>query len=1060
MKEKSKRKSLLKRIATSAVAVACMFSLAQPFGSVLKAEAIYPDPVSTTPMDVQGFPSTDEVVTQAAQLLGAPYKWGEKGCDLTTLYSTNKTLYSAATTKSKGVDCSGLVFWTLATMGYYTEGFAAGNAWANSPVPYDTNGWFTASPTYPSPKKIGYKNGTVDIPPVEVTYQKSVSVPSSQPSDKTKWWQMSNGETIAEGSIVMGQDPNANPNEDHSHAWIYIGEFANKDAVVNYLHNVCGVDTEIAEANTYDETGDTHWRIEATNREINGKKIGVAVTNSFSTGKSTTGAFNVNSFKFTQQKGNLVINKKIKPVEGGEFAADSNHTTRYSEIKFALKVKNVEGLTAGKYVQLTKVKDGEYTVDSTPALLDSATENGAEAAVGANGTIKIQNLEAGTYTLVETTKITFLNNAEEQDVVITKDNTTNAASYEVINEQKRGNVEVIKYSADIDNTRDPEINANVLENATFIIENTTETAERRYVNATGSNGDYAFHGMYGAKGSATEFKLAKVDENGRFIVRNLPMYNEDGETLAKYKITETKTDSKFVISNATVDVQFANHNETVTKEIVNVKAPTSFDVTKEFILGTVGAGQASDKMYGEIKFVVKNSAGKYLVMDGSAANGYTFNSYTDSEASATVMNLDKTTHKATLGGLREDTYTVVEKVDVAKYVAKQGTVDVQSTVDGANVAKLINNELTGGFEVRKTTESMKNISGIKFRITGTTVTGRTVDTTTSGTDESGYLKVTGIPYGTYTITELANNNNDEYYIFPEPQSITINQPFNEDTSVKEFKNELRSGKVAFEKKNPSGMKLAGFEFTIYAEEDIYEGDQIAENLLYSKGDAIEVMTTGENGEGETSAVLPYNYKYKLAETKAVAPYNNDSEPVIFTLVEVDRQSAYVVDGQDGTANEPLNMLTFTNSQQQGKLTIYKIDAKDNKTFLSGAEFDVIANDDILVDGEVKFKKGETVAHGATGNDGVATFELYTGYKYSLKETKAPEGYTLNSDLTEIDMSYEPNLLYTETEVSIKNSEVPKTGNNVSATPVIFAGIGAVVALGAIIIIARKKKSTK
>lgn len=118
--------------------------------------------------------------------------------------------------------------------------------------------------------------------------------------------------------------------------------------------------------------------------------------------------------------------------------------------------------------------------------------------------------------------------------------------------------------------------------------------------------------------------------------------------------------------------------------------------------------------------------------------------------------------------------------------------------------------------------------------------------------------------------------------------------------------------------------------------------------------------------------------------------------------------------------EPRTMLRFTNCQQKGTLTISKVDEKNEKLFLSGAEFDVIALEDIIIGGEVSFKQGDIVAHGVTGTEGKTRFKLYTGFKYGLKETKAPAGYILDSKITEVDMTFEPNLVYIEKEVSISN----------------------------------------
>jgi len=85
------------------------------------------------------FPTADEVIAQAATLLGSPYGWGFKGYT-GAYYQGSYSPLSLDTVRSQGVDCSGLIYYTLTHLGYSTSGFS----W-NNPVPVDTPHWLSVN---------------------------------------------------------------------------------------------------------------------------------------------------------------------------------------------------------------------------------------------------------------------------------------------------------------------------------------------------------------------------------------------------------------------------------------------------------------------------------------------------------------------------------------------------------------------------------------------------------------------------------------------------------------------------------------------------------------------------------------------------------------------------------------------------------------------------------------------------------------------------------------------------------------------------------------------------
>lgn len=90
------------------------------------------------------------------------------------------------------------------------------------------------------------------------------------------------------------------------------------------------------------------------------------------------------------------------------------------------------------------------------------------------------------------------------------------------------------------------------------------------------------------------------------------------------------------------------------------------------------------------------------------------------------------------------------------------------------------------------------------------------------------------------------------------------------------------------------------------------------------------------------------------------------------------------------------------------LVVKKVDGKDNKTLLSGAEFKLYKVEKIEKEnGKVEEKetqitnlKSMTNGTYTTGNDGVVTFDGLDVGTYRLEEVKAPKGYTLLKDKIE------------------------------------------------------------
>ncbi len=121
-------KNKIRKIGAGFMAGLCAFSmLGTNVGNAVQTKA-----ANTITVENSAFPTADTVIAQAAELLGSPYGWGFKGYT-GVYYQGSYSPLSLDYVRNQGVDCSGLIYYTLTHLGYKTSGFS----W-NNPVPVDT----------------------------------------------------------------------------------------------------------------------------------------------------------------------------------------------------------------------------------------------------------------------------------------------------------------------------------------------------------------------------------------------------------------------------------------------------------------------------------------------------------------------------------------------------------------------------------------------------------------------------------------------------------------------------------------------------------------------------------------------------------------------------------------------------------------------------------------------------------------------------------------------------------------------------------------------------------
>ncbi len=278
-----------------------------------------------------------------------------------------------------------------------------------------------------------------------------------------------------------------------------------------------------------------------------------------------------------------------------------------------------------------------------------------------------------------------------------------------------------------------------------------------------------------------------------------------------------------------------------------------------------------------------------------------------------------------------------------------------------------------------------------------------------------------IPAGKYTLKELAapagyKKGSDVPFEVPNDKAVTVEMKDERAfyTGITVTKKDADSGNIAG----------AGFEFGIYAENDILDGSNTP-YAGYEKGKLIEKSVTGTDGKASfTKSLYPGNYVIK--ETKAVPGYKLNSTDVIhFEVTEKAPQS------ETGDWTCEVNVLegdttfTFMDEPDLIPLKVTKKDAKSGSLAGAGFVFELYAENVADGSGKVRagYEKGKLIDTLTTDETSTAVSkDLYAG-TYSLKEVVRIARYELNTNVYTIDVK--PNGTIKTVEYTVKDEPFKK-----------------------------------
>lgn len=266
------------------------------------------------------------------------------------------------------------------------------------------------------------------------------------------------------------------------------------------------------------------------------------------------------------------------------------------------------------------------------------------------------------------------------------------------------------------------------------------------------------------------------------------------------------------------------------------------------------------------------------------------------------------------------------------------------------------------------------------------------------TDSHGFAKSKSMPYGLYVVHQTKGAAGQK---FVPDFSVFISE--HGKTYYFILNNPTFTSLIRFEKKDLESGKIIPLAGTAVKIRNTDTGEWVVQHLNYPSPIDIDTFVTDSTGTLMLPEPLPFG-NYELYEQQSPWGYVFDGEPVPFVVdgtQDVITVEKYNI-AQKGTITVSKEGEVFSHVAEAGGLYQPQYEVQGQP----GAVYDVTALEDIVTpDGTVHLKAGELAATLTTGSDGTATSEpLYLG-RYQILERTAPDGMVIDPEPKEVTLSY-------------------------------------------------------
>ncbi len=528
--------------------------------------------------------------------------------------------------------------------------------------------------------------------------------------------------------------------------------------------------------------------------------------------------------------------------------------------------------------------------------------------------------------------------------------------------------------------------------------------------AVKNNGNKIYYnGNFYARG--TTVATGTTDAGGKVTFSDLPAGSYIiEETAPNSSYQKDATSQTVTVSSGTTSVQL---NDTVVKG--NVK------VVKHDADSNSCFSQGSASLSGT-QFTIYNKTGRAIIYGGaSKANGAAIDTKTIDGNCETLFT-----------GLPYGDYSIKETRTGGGYSGNSTEQTFSISSNNQTITKTYTNSVVRGrIKVKKcdgeigcAAQGAASLAGITFEVRNansnavyygghTYLNGAVITSDTTGSN--GEVTFSGLPIGTYTITEKTSPTTNTSYVLVE-QSKTGTVSSN-GTSTVQFDNTVKMGSLVVTKKDynsktcsaQGSATLAGTTFTLYnnnGKSINYHGSTVA------NGAAVAAQTINATNCVATFFNIPYG-EYILKETSVGIGYSRNTKSETVSI------------NSNGQTIEK----SFENQVIRGNIKVKKCDAETGAcaaqggASLSGIIFEVRnANDNSVYYGNTLYAKNAVITSSPTGANGEVTFNNLPVGKYTITE-KTDTTNNTSYNLVEHSETVTISVSDTDREVQFNNTVV-------------------------------------